>query len=336
MANLKDVANKAGVSIATVSRVINEMGNVDSGTMQLVKNVIKELDYRPSRVAQRLRNQNIKSKLIGLILPDIQNPFYVDVIKGVEEYVYKNGFAVVIGNFSQDEKKEQLYIDIFQSESVVGFIIAPANGKDKKVEELISSGSFVVCVDRGLDNNAADVVLIDNEKGAFMAVDHLIKLGHTRIAHITGSKLIPTTSQRILGYNNAFKFHKLQVNEEYIVSKDSTQRSGIELTEKLLSLPNPPTAIFTGNNLITLGALETIHKKGLRIPEDVAIIGFDDMLWSYVLNPPLTAIRQSGFDIGHRAAEMLLQRVQDPQRSVSKIILNPELVVRKSCGATNV
>ena len=182
MANLKDVAKKAGVSIATVSRVVNKNVNVDPVTARLVNNIIKELSYKPSKVAQRLRNQDNKSRLIGLILPDIQNPFYVDVIHGVEELVWKEGYAVVIGNFSQDEKKEQLYIDIFQSESVVGFIVAPVHGQDKKVQELIKAGSSVVCVDRGMDNDATDVVLIENEKGAYAAVDHLIKQGHKKIA----------------------------------------------------------------------------------------------------------------------------------------------------------
>ena len=334
MANLKDVAKKAGVSIATVSRVINNIGNVDPVTAKLVNSVIKELDYKPSKVAQRLRNQNSKSKFIGLILPDIQNPFYVDVIHGIEEKVWKEGYALVIGNFSQDEKKEQLYIDIFRSESVVGFIVAPVHGKDEKVEELIRSGNSVVCVDRGLESNNADVVLMDNERGAYMAVDHLIRLGHKNIAHITGSPLIQTTAQRLSGYKKAFEDHGLQVNPDYVVGKDSTQKSGVELTEFLLNLPNPPSAIFTGNNLITLGVLETIHKKGLKIPEELAIVGFDDMSWSYALNPPLTAVRQSGFEIGQRAAELLLHRIEDPGRAITKLILRTELVVRKSCGAS--
>ncbi len=334
MANLKDVAKKAGVSIATVSRVVNKNVNVDPVTARLVNNIIKELSYKPSKVAQRLRNQDNKSRLIGLILPDIQNPFYVDVIHGVEELVWKEGYAVVIGNFSQDEKKEQLYIDIFQSESVVGFIVAPVHGQDKKVQELIKAGCSVVCVDRGMDNDATDVVLMENEKGAYAAVDHLIKQGHKKIALIAGSKHIPTTNQRIQGYKRAFEFHGIPIVEDYIVSKDSTQKSGIELTEHLLKLPDPPTALFTGNNLITLGALETIHKFGLKIPEDIALIGFDDMPWSYALNPPLTAVRQSGFEIGQRAAELLLQRIQNPERPVVKVILNTELIVRKSCGAS--
>jgi len=333
MANLKDVAKKAGVSIATVSRVINKTGNVDPATENIVNSVIKGLNYKPSTVAQRLRNQNNKSRLIGLILPDIQNPFYVDVIHGVEELVWKKGYAVVIGNFSQDKKKEQLYIDIFQSESIVGFIVAPVDGKDRKVKELIKSGNPVVCVDRGMDNDETDVVLMDNEKGAFTAVDHLVKLGHKKIALIAGSKDIPTTNQRIQGYKRALELHHIEVNNDYIVSKSSTRESGVELTDHLLKLPNPPSAIFTGNNLITLGALETIHKYGLKIPDDIALIGYDDMPWSYALNPPLTAVRQSGFEIGNHAAELLLQRIQNPDRAVAKLIMNTELMIRKSCGA---
>lgn len=335
MSNLKKVAELAGVSIATVSRVINNVEIVKPDTVAKVKTAMKKIDFHPNRVAQRLRNTGRKNKLLGLVLPDIQNSFYVDVISGVEEFAYRNDFALMIGNFGQDEKKEKLYLEILQSEEVDGFIVAPFHKDDKNIKGIIQKGFTVVCIDRGLTNDITDVVTVDNETGAFTAIEYLISLGHTKIAHITGRLDIPTTSKRIKGYERAMKKHGVKINDELIKSKKSDYGSGIQLMNELLDLSEPPTAVFTGNNLITLGALEAINKKGLTIPQDISIIGFDDMYWANSLNPPLTAIRQSGYDIGKRAGELLLQRIQDPTRSNSNVILNTELIIRKSCRNIN-
>mgnify|MGYP003624146822 CR=1 FL=1 len=335
MSNLKKVAELAQVSIATVSRVINNVDNVNPNTKAKVLNAIKKLDYYPNRVAQRLRNSSRKKNLLGLVLPDIQNPFYVDVVIGVEEFAYENNFAVMIGNFGQDQKKEKLYLEILQSEEVDGFIVAPFHGHDKNIKQIISNGYTVVCIDRGLLDSNVDVVKVDNENGTFKAIEYLISLGHKKIAHITGRLDIPTTFERISGYEKAMKKHGIKIDNKLIKSKKSDYASGVELMCELLDLSNPPTAVLTGNNLLTLGALETIHTKGYNIPDDISIIGFDDMYWANSLNPPLTAIRQSGYDIGKRAAELLLQRIQDPTRANSNVILNTELIIRKSCKDIN-
>ncbi len=332
VASLKTVASLAGVSIATVSRVLNGDPVVKDETRLAVQKAIKTSGYHPNRVAQRLRSTTRAKNLIGLLIPDIQNPFYVDVIRGIEEYAYENGSAVVIGNFSQDQKKEKLYIDILRSESVDGFIVAPSHGKDQYVESLIDEGYAVVCIDRGLTNLNVDVVKSDNEKGAFNAVEHLIKIGHRRIAHITGDPSIPTTQERIAGYMAAHKQYGLPVDEEIVRGRASNFISGVEITRELLDLPNRPTAIFTANNLLTLGAFETILQRELKIPEDIAILGFDDVYWATSLNPPLTAVRQHGFEIGQRAIELLYQRIEHPDRLPANVIVKTELMIRKSCG----
>lgn len=322
----------AGVSIATVSRVLNGDPVVKAETKKLVEKAIKSTGYHPNRVAQRLRSANKSGKLIGLLIPDIQNPFYVDVIRGIEETAYNNNSAVLIGNFSQDAEKEKLYINILKSESVDGFIVAPHDGKDPFVEELIRETHAVVCIDRGLTNVSTDIVKSDNELGAFNAVEHLIKLGHTRIAHITGNPSIPTTHERIAGYLAALKKYDIPVDESIILGRASDFKSGVEITAQLLDNPEPPTALFTANNLLTLGSLEKIHERGIRIPEDIAIVGFDDMYWAASLNLPLTAVRQHGFDIGKRAIELLYQRIEDPTRDPAQIIIQTHLMVRRSCG----
>jgi DNA-binding LacI/PurR family transcriptional regulator len=330
--NLKSVAQLAGVSIATVSRVLNAENIVKDETKLRVEKAIKKLGFRPNRVAQRLRTTRRTSKLIGLLIPDVQNPFYVDVICGIEQSAYANNYALVIGNFSQDEEREKFYIDILKSESVDGFIVAPFPSMNEYIKEMVQEGFAVVCIDRGLANLDVDVVKVDNAQGAFEAVEHLIRLGHKRIAHITGDPLIPTTSERVSGYEAAMRKHGLAMDPAIMKGRDSDYKSGVALTAELLDLPDPPTAIFTANNLLTLGALETIHNRGLRIPKDIAIVGFDDMYWSTSLNPPLTAVYQSGFEIGRRAIDLLFQRIAEPYRARVDIVLKTKLMVRKSCG----
>ena len=200
-----------------------------------------------------------------------------------------------------------------------------------KVINLVKSGLPIVCVDRGLTGVDVDVVLVENKEGAFTAVNHLAKNGYKRIAYISGLSHLPSSRQRELGYIDALEANKLPLDRELIRYGDSSHESGVRLCEELLNLAEPADAIFTGNNLITLGALETIHKRRLNIPKDIAIIGFDDMYWSISLNPPLTAVRQPAYEIGKRAAELLIQRINDPVRPTVSMILKTELMIRNSC-----
>lgn len=330
MASMNDVATRAGVSIATVSRVLNNNGNVNEATRAKINKAIKDLKYQPSRVAKRLRSKSISSNLLGVLIPDIENPFYVDVLRGIEELAYNNNYAIIMCNFGQDEKKEKLYLEILQSEAIDGLIVAPAHEDDPLLKKMVKDGLPVVCVDRGLKDANVDVVLVDNVNGAYTAVDYLIKSGYKRVAYIAGLKAIPSSNLREQGYRKALEENGIAYDEELVKFGNSKHESGVELCNELLKLPNPPDAIFTGNNLITLGALETIQKWKLKIPEDIAIIGFDDMQWSSSLNPPLTAVRQPAMEIGKRAVELLIQRIQDPERSSIQMTLNTELMKRSS------
>lgn len=329
--SLKRVAEKAGVSIATVSRVINRSPNVNPETRIKIEKIIKELKYSPNRVAKRLRNRSQSGNLLGVLIPDIQNPFYVEVLRGIEDVAYKKNYALIVCNFSQDETKEKLYLDLLQSESVDGLIAAPTHDHDQKVINLVRTGLPIVCVDRGLVDVDVDVVLVENRRGAYQAVDYLAKKGYRRIAYISGIPRLPSSREREMGYRDALEANKLPVLAELIRYGDSRHESGVKLCADLLEMPEPPDAIFTGNNLITLGALETIHKKGLKIPDDVAILGFDDMYWSISLNPPLTAVKQPAYEIGKCAAEQLITRINNPDRPTSSMILKTELMIRNSC-----
>lgn len=329
--NLTKVAEKAGVSIATVSRVINNNSNVNAETRLKVEQAIKSLKYKPNRIAKRLRNKNASSNLLGVLIPDIQNPFYVEVLRGIEDVAYKNGYVLIVCNFSQDEEKEKLYIDTLQSESIDGLIAAPSSEENEKIINLVKSGMPLVCVDRGLNGVDVDLVLVENRNGAYAATEYLAKSGYKRIAYISGIPALPSSRQREKGYLDALVANGISIDRELIKYGDSRHESGVKLCNELLNLPNPPDAIFTGNNLITLGALETIHKRNLKIPDDIAIVGFDDMYWSISLNPPLTAVRQPAHEIGKRAAELLIQRINDPSRPTVNMTLKTELMIRSSC-----
>lgn len=331
MASMNEVAKRAGVSIATVSRVLNNSDRVNEETRQKIVKAIKDLKYQPSRVAKRLRSKSGSGNLLGVLIPDIQNPFYVEVLRGIEDVAYKNNYVIIVCNFSQNEKRELMYLDILESESIDGLIAAPANEDDVRIKKIVKDGLPVVCVDRGLNGVDVDLVWVNNEAGAFTAVDHLAKAGFKRIAHIAGLPTIPSTRLREQGYKRALAENKIPFDPQLLVYGNSTLESGVELTEKLLNLKLPPDALFTGNNLITLGALETINKRKLQIPKDIAIIGFDDMNWANSLNPPLTAVRQPAYEIGQRAGELLIQRIHDPKRTPVLMTLNSELMVRGSC-----
>lgn len=327
---MSEVARRAGVSIATVSRVLNNSDKVNETTRIKILKAIKDLKYQPSRVAKRLRSKSVSSKLLGVLIPDIQNPFYVDVLRGIEDIAYKNNYAIIMCNYGQDEKKEIMYLDILKSEDIDGLIAAPVSENDQQLKKIIKNGLPVVCVDRGLAGIDVDIVWVNNEEGAFNAVSHLVDSGYKRIAHISGLPSIPSSRMRERGYRRALEANNL-FSSELVKYGDSSYESGVVLCEELLSGKHLPDAIFTGNNLITLGALETIHKFKKKIPKDIAIIGFDDMFWSSSLNPPLTAVRQPAYEIGKRAGELLIQRINDPQRPCIQMTLNVELMIRSSC-----
>jgi len=330
MASMNDVARQAGVSVVTVSRVVNNSANVNELTRTRVLKAIKDLKYKPNRVAKRLRSKSLSGNLLGVMIPDIRNPFYVDVLRGIEDVAYHNNYAIIVCNFGQDETKEKMYLDILQSESIDGLIVAPVREDDAKVISLVKSGLPLVCVDRGLVSVDVDVVLVDNVKGAFLAVDHLAKKGFKRIAYIAGKPEIPSSRYRGEGYRKALESNGLMYDEGLVKYGDSSHESGVRLCAELLEMDPRPDALFTGNNLITLGALETIHNLGLSIPQEVGIVGFDDMPWSSSLNPSLTAVRQPAYEIGKRAAELLIHRISEPGRAAISMMLNTELIVRKS------
>lgn len=323
-----DVARKAGVSVATVSRVLNDSPLVSEAVRRKVLRAVKALNYQPNRTAQRLRAG--RSHVIGLIISDIQNPFFTSVVRGIEDVAYQRGYSLVLCNSDEDPTKEKLYLDVMRSEEVAGVIIASASESHSHVDDLLAYQIPVVAIDRQIDQRRIDSVLVTNSEGAYAAVTHLIELGHRRIGYVGLPLTLTPGKERYAGYQRALRVHHLRLKRDYVRIADAKQQGGYTSTRDLLTCCPEVTALFVANNLMTLGALAAIRERGLRIPADISIVGFDDMPWANLLQPPLTAIAQPTYQLGQRAAELLLARLQERDRPVTRERLNTELIVRGS------
>lgn len=323
-----DVAKKAGVSVATVSRVLNNSPLVTESVRRKVLHAVKALNYQPNRAAQRLRAG--RSHVIGLIISDIQNPFFTSIVRGIEDVAYQHGYSLVLCNSDEDPEKEKLYINVMRSEEVAGVILASASEANPQVDDLITYNIPVVAIDRQIDDRQIDSVLATNINGARAATTHLIELGHRCIGYI-GLPLTRTPGkERYEGYQQALRDHQLPMSQDFVRIADAKQQGGYESTRDLLTQQPCVTALFVANNLMTLGALDAIRERGLKIPDDISIIGFDDMPWANLLQPPLTAIAQPTYELGQRAAELLLGRLKERDKPVTHEHLETRLIVRGS------
>ena len=330
MASLQEVARRAKVSIATVSRVLNKSEKVVPETRAIVEQALRDLEYRPSRVARRLRMKDGRAHLVGLIIPDIQNPFYAEIARGVEDAAYAAEYALLLCNSDESSEKEQFYLDVMRSESVDGVVLPPFDETDAAVAAIMKTGMPVVCVDRSLSKEKTDLVEVDNYRGAFEAVTHLIERGHKSIGLIEGRIQVSTNRERRRGYLDALAEAGIPVRKELMREGDFRQESGRVLAGQLLDLKKRPTALFALNNLMTIGALNAIHQRNLKVPTDVAIVGFDDLPFAEALDPPLTVVRQPAYEVGRQAMELLLKRIMEPTRSTVTMRLLPQLIVRRS------
>jgi DNA-binding LacI/PurR family transcriptional regulator len=330
MATMKEVAKLAGVSVATVSRVLNNNPDVSPELRSRVLQAVEKLNYKRNRVARSLRAKT--SLIIGLLISDIQNPFFTSVVRGVEDVAYAHGYTLLLCNSDEDSAKERLYIDIMLAERVAGVIISPVAEVDNYSSVLLQAGVPIVAMDRRMRDLEVDTVVVNNVEGVYQAVGYLIEQGHRRIGFIGGPTRTTTGRERQEGYQRALTEHGIELDQGLIQIGDFKQDSGYQMACKLLEMDDPPTAIFAANNLMTLGALNAIHQKGLNIPRDVAIVGFDDMPWAPSLAPPLTAVAQPTYELGCTAADFLLSRIADPERPVEQICLRTTLVIRESSG----
>lgn len=334
MANvtIKEVAEYAGVSQATVSRVLNHHAYISDDVRQRVQQAMDALGYQPNRSARRLRAHS--SDIMGLIIPDIQNHLFQTLVRGVEDAAYARQLNVVLCNTDDNPDKQTAYLRVMQAERAAGVVVIPTRSNDGPVLAPVrEAGIPVVLVDREVVNFEADIVKADNVRGACEATTHLIRLGYQRIAIIAGTQSLTPGRERLRGCYEAFDEMGIRVDPALVKVGNFRLESGYELTRECMSMAEPPDAIFVANNLMSLGALRALHELGIRIPEQVALVGFDDMPWAGDLNPPLTTVSQPGYELGQQAVRLLLQRAESPDLPYNKVILQPRLVVRRSCGA---
>ncbi len=329
-AKLSDVAQRAGVSTASVSRVLTEKPHVSEALRKRVLTAVQELDFRPSRVARSLRSQ--RSLVIGLIISDIQNPFFTAMVRAIEDETYRHQFSLLLCNSDENPEKEAFYIDLMVAEKVAGVILSPTSETDTSCKRLAEMGIPVVAIDRRTLKSQVDTVVVDNVNAAYELTSHLITDGHQRIGAVFGPPGATTGLERREGHILALQQQQLPVYPELMRVGAPTIDYGYQMVNELLSLHNPPTALFLGNNLLTIGALKAIHERKLRIPHEIAIGAFDEMDWMFVMNPALTVVSQPVYEMGKTAAELLLARMNDVDRPVREVMLRPHLKIRQSCA----
>ena len=325
MPSIKDVAEAAGVSTATVSRVISNGLHVRPEVRERVMLAIEQLGYRPNLVARSLRSQ--QSNTIGLILSDISNPFFSSLSRAVEDAAYEQGFNVVLCNTDENPEKEAIYLNLMQDTNVAGTIIAPT--RQTTAALMKSDLPFpTVIVDRSIPNGDIDVVVLDNVDAAYRLTTHLIDQGYQRIAALCSD--MSTGLERQLGYERALRAHGLAPRAEYVKYVAPKIDTGYAATLKILDLPQPPDALFTVNSLLAAGALQAIRERNLSMPDQIALVTFDETTWADLVQPAITLISQPTYEMGRAAAELLLQRIANPARSTRQVILKGQLVVRGS------
>ena len=329
MASIKDVANEAGVSTATVSRVLSHGLHVRPEVRERVMAAVEKLGYRPNLVARSLRSQ--QSNKIGLIVSDVRNPFFTSISRAVEDTAYDQGFSTFLCNTDENPEKEAIYLNLMRDESVAGVIFSPT--RQTAANFTTTNLEFpIVVVDRSVEHGDADGVLLDNVDAAYRLTTHLIENGYRCIGAICG-EMSTTGRERYAGYEKALRVHGLAPREEhvrYILPKVET---GYTTTLKMLNTSPRPDALLTTNSLIAAGALQAIRERELIIPDDIALVTFDETTWAALVQPAITLIDQPTYEIGRTATELLLQRIADPDRPTRQVILKGQLVIRGSSTA---
>ncbi len=329
MVKIKDVADAAGVSTATVSRVLANKPHVRQEVKARVMKVVKKLNYRPNRVARSLRSQ--KSTIIGLIVSDIENPFFQQVGRAVEDAAHEQGYSVMLCNNDEDPDKEQRYLHLIRDENLAGIILSPTRQTADNFSETSELNIPMVVIDRRVSDAEVDNIIIDNVQAAHTITTHLIEHGYRRIGAIFGIGST-TGRERREGFVQALKAHDLQPSTDLVKYANPREDDGFNTTLKLLQLPAPPEAILTSNSLLAAGALLALRESKKAIPEEVALASFDETTWAKLVVPALTVIEQPTYEIGRTAAELLINRIQDPTRSTREVTLKSKLIVRQSCG----
>lgn len=322
MTTMQDVARVAGVSTATVSRVLNRNADVNREMAARVTAAVKQLDYRPNGAARNLRRRT--ASVWGLIISDFESSYFTTLVRGVEDVARANGFSVVVCNSRDDPAQEAEYIKVALAEQMAGVILSPAR-PDSDISELTARGIPVVTIDRRLGTEIASAVVVDNVAAARNATLHLLANGYCRIACVTGPQHISTAVERLQGYREALEDSNFLPDPSLEQIENYREDGGFRAVERLMASDRPPDAFLLANGLLTVGALRALHAGGHSIPDEVGVVGFDDTPWAQVTQPPLTTIGQPTESVGRVAAELLLERNTLVTRTLAT-----QLIVRSS------
>jgi LacI family transcriptional regulator len=333
MATIHDVAQRAGVSPITVSRVINHSGYASQETRERVEAAVIELGYVPNRLARSLRSK--RTHTLALVITDITNPFFTTVARGVEDTASDAGYTVIFCNTDESESEEKKYLQVLLQQQVDGILLVPARSTPDSIEMIRKQNTPVVVLDRRLSPGVAvDTVRCENELGAYQLVRLLIELGHRDIALLSGPLGVSTAEDRLAGYRRAMREAEVDAGAQTVVYGSFNQASGSEMMRQLLDRNPRPTAVFAANNLIGIGALHAIQHAGLHVPEDIALVTFDDLPPTLLTSPFFTVSSQPAYEMGKRATQLLLARLTtDASAPCQEIILPTELIVRQSSGS---
>ncbi len=325
---MREVAERAGVSVTTVSHVVNNTRTVSPETRRRVEEAMQTLGYQPNVLARSLRRGITHT--IGIILPDSANPYFAEVVRGIEDTSFSQGYSVILCNSDNDLEKEHHYTNVLVEKQVDGIIFVAAGLSAENIHNLQRRGVPLVLVDRHVPGVRVDKVLADNQQGGWLATCHLIDLNHRDIACIAGPPGIRVSNERVDGYRQALETAEIIFNPQWVVEGDFQYQSGYAAAKKLFKRQPTPTAIFACNDLMAIGANRFAHEKKLLVPDKLSIVGFDDIRLAAYTNPPLTTIRQSKHAMGARAANLLLDRIAQQDMQPREEILDTELVIRGS------
>ena len=332
---IKDIARKANVSHTTVSRALNNKSRIKNETKDKILTIARELNYRPDFIARSLVMR--RTKTLGLIITTIANPFYIELSQGIETTAISQGYNIILCSTNYDLSAERKYIDMLRSKGVDGIILTSAHMGDPNIVGLAEEGFPIILINRRtyhpVVKEKVDYVGVDNILGGFLAVEHLIRLGHKRIGVIGGSSESSVGFERLEGGKKALTTYGMEVIGDHFLEGDFLKGSGYQGGKRFLKMDEPPTAIFATNDYMALGTYQAIVEEGRRIPEDIALIGFNDIEFAAMKGIELTTVGQKKYEMGAQAVKMLVERIEGGgMGSPKEMILEPELIIRKTCG----
>lgn len=328
---LRDVAKAAGVSHMTVSRVLNNNPRVSATTREKVQKVITELGYEPDARARAFVTK--KSQLLGLVVSDISNPFNAEISRGIEDKAFEMGYSLIFCSSDESPQRTEACVKHMLRTGVDGMIFTSVRLKEPAVEKLIAEGFPVVLVNRKLSSSDYHYVVCNNFLGSYTATKHLLKLGYKKIAMISGYSKFSTGLDRLKGYQKALEDNGVPQRSEYVIETSFSAEGGFEAAKALLALKDRPEAILCGNDYIAFGVMDAAEASGLSIPEDVALIGFDDTDFAARSRIKLTSVSQKIYEMGSIAIQIIVDTIERKNLDhVHKVVLNPKLIIRESCG----